>query len=325
MRRFLVFSGILTSFVLAGCQQSQSREFLVVGFRPDSTLRYSFVSERTVEINLSKDDKAGGKPSLLSERLDMVIAYHPVEINEFGLSTIEATCESAKVKRTESGSRKKQGPDPMEKLAGKSFRFKISPSGKIAESSEFEALVKEIGKGALRPGKGSTRIKEMDMIYDLISMQWHLWDSVSEIKNPRSGVKSGQSWQAHQIIALPMLSRPVKEATYTLEEIVQESADSDRKAIITSSYAPSDQFKGDWPDPYSGRARMGGIMGFLRNYRVLSLEGSGKQVFNINRGMIEDDQMEYHIKMSAAMAWPLPGTDPQVNVDQKMSIKLLEN
>jgi hypothetical protein len=32
----------------------------------------------------------------MSEKLELVIAYRPVEINPYGLSTIEGRCESAR-------------------------------------------------------------------------------------------------------------------------------------------------------------------------------------------------------------------------------------
>lgn len=310
---------------LAGCQPGQQKELLVVEFKADTTLRYKLVSERNISIDLDPTGVATkgkkSKPEKIYEKLEMVIAYTPVELDPYGLSTISATCESAKVTRKAS---KKTPRDAVEHLAGKTFTFKVSPVGEIEDYSEIEKIVLELGEKAISendPRKG--RIKEMDMIVDFIALQWHVWDSIASIENPLDGVDVGDSWKTTQVIPLPVAIQAVKDTTYTLKEI--DDSSEQRLAIIESTFAESKAKYENWPSRYKGRFRMKGMLGFLRGYRTTGLEGTGKQTFNIDSGTVISEEQNYKITMGADFMLPLGDMEPLIEVDQTISLRLMDN
>ena len=70
---------------------------------------------------------------------------------------------------------------------------------------------------------------------------------------------------------------------------------------------------------------MRGLMGFLRNYKFLSLDGGGTQIFNMDDGLIESDQQHYTMKVNATFMLPLGDSLPVLDVDQTISIKRIDN
>ncbi len=308
----------------AGCQPGQEKELLVVDFKADTTLRYKLISERNTSIDLDPTGVASkgkkSKPQEIYEKLEMVIAYKPVEPNPYGLSTISATCESAKVTRKSS---KRTPRDAVEYLEGRTFTFQVSPVGKIEDYSEIQKIVLELGEKSISssdPRKG--RIKEMDMIADFISLQWHVWDSIASIENPLDGVEIGDSWKATQIIPLPVAVQAVKETTYTLKEI--DESGEQRLGVIESTFAESKATHENWPSRYKGRFRMKGMLGFLRGYQTTALEGAGTQVFNIDTGTVISEEQNYKITMTATFMLPLGGMEPLIKIDQKISLRLMD-
>jgi len=300
-------------------------ELLSVDFSEGTVLRYKLVSARDVEVNLDSTGSAlkGGKskPQKMSEKVVFVIAYKPVEFDPYGLSTIEGRCESAKVTRT-SLVRKSSARDAAESLAGESFTFRITPAGRIKDYTDLKALVRRLGEGAFASKTGRQgRIKNPDMITDFSFLQWHLWDSIASIEDAVAGVEPGQSWKAKQFIPLPMPIPAARETTYTLAEV--EETDSGRKAVITSSYKLSDSCVKNWPKPYKGKFNMKGMFGFLRKFKFRSLEGAGRQIFNIDTGTLESEEQHYKVHIDAGFMMPLGDTVPTITVDQKVSIKLL--
>jgi hypothetical protein len=326
--RTLCFVIIVSAVILCatGCQPAlqQQKELIVVDFKPDTTLRYELISERDTSINLDPEGvaskKGSSKPQKIYEKLEMVIAYTPVEVNPYGLSTISATCESVKVTRKA----KKQHPtDVMEQLKGKTFTFKVSPIGKIEDYSQIQKIVLDLGEKSIstsNPKKG--RVKSPDMISDFVALQWHIWDSIASIENPLKGVKPNQSWTTIQIIPLPVPVQAVKETTYTLREI--NDSDGYKKAVIESSFTESKEVLGSWPKRYEGKFQMKGILGFLRGYRTTEITGSGEQIFNIDTGTVISERQQYKTKMSANFMLPLGGMKPEIDVDQKISLRLLD-
>ena len=322
----LTCTGIIV-FALAGCQQAElgTTDLLSVDFSEDTLLRYKLVSSRDVEINLdstgSSSKGSKSKSQKMSEKLELVISYKPVEIDPYGLSTIEGRCESAKVSRT-SFVRKASVRDAVESLAGESFRFRITPAGRIKDYTDIKALIQRLGDKAFASDGGRQgRIKNSDMITDFSAFQWHFWDSIASIEDAVAGVEPGQSWKATQFIALPMPIPAARETTYTLDRV--EETDSGRKAVIASSYKLSDSRVKNWPKPYTGKFNMKGMFGFLRKFKLRSLEGAGEQIFNIDTGTLESEQQHYKIQIEAGFMMPLGDTVPTVTVDQKISIELL--
>ncbi len=316
----------VTLCVLAGCHTGGGRELLVVDFKPDTTIRYKLTSQRDITLELKSDNpkmKGRNKPQTMSEKLELVIAYRSVEVDPFGITTIEGKCESAKVTR-KAFTPRASPKDAVEHLVGRTFTIQLSPTGKIADYSSLTEVVREMGKKAFATNRaGKQKVKNPDMIYDFIAMQWYLWDSVATIEKPLKGVKKGTSWKTSQLVPLPIPIVPARQTTYTFDEIT-ETPDG-RKAVINSTYTLSDEKLANWPKPYTGRFAMKGMFGFLRNYKYQSLVGQGKQIFNIDAGVVESDQQQYKMIISAAFMIPLGDTVPIITIDQKISVELLDN
>ena len=315
-------------FGITGCQPESKREFLVVSFDPVETkkesLRYRLISERKTEISLGSSGKETkkNKPHKSSERLELVIAYKPVEIDPYGLTTVEGICESAKAKRTSSAKAAKT--EAVESIAGKSFRFKITPSGQIADYSQINKLLTQVSKKAFAAGRNNEqKIKNPDMIFDFIAMQWYLWESVASIKNPHNGVAVGDSWKSLELIPFPVPIRLARQSTYTLDSITDDP--KGRIAEISSSFVPSNIPLKNIPLPYSEGFQIRGIFGFLKKYEVQSINGSGTDILNIDTGVLQSRNLKYKLELDAAFMWPLGNSVPKLSIDQTMDIQLLED
>jgi hypothetical protein len=314
---------------LAGCTSSEkgaSKEkgnMLTVDFEQGKTLEYRFVTRREVNIEWDpekKMSKAGSKSSEnIIESLDIVMAYTPTEVDPFGLTAIEATCKSAKATRSK-GPSGSGGKDAVEYFAGKSFTLKVGPTGKIEDYSQLDALVKEVGEKAFRPGGERGKIKEPDMICDFVSTQWFLWDSVASIDTAAGGVSPGQTWKSQLSVPAPMIMRKARDVIYKLDEIRQ--SEKGPVAVISSSYSPAETVPTSWPVPYFGTFQVSGTFGFLSGYRLLSLQGSGQELFNIETGQSEQYNQQYEMKIQAAIPMGI-SVQPLVTVKQSITAKLL--
>ena len=322
IKLFLVVLGVV---FFTGCQGGGQKELLLVDFQPETPLRYKFISERDIIINVntpSKPDKDSSHD--MAERLELVMVYKPVDVKPFGLTTIEATCESAKVSRTSFTAKGNLPKDAVESLTGKSFRFKISPTGKIAEHSELDEIIRQAGEKAFASTSGSQgRVKNPDMMMDFIAFVWHFWDSVASVKGS-GGIDVGRSWQAEQLVPLPVGIPAGRQTSYTLSEVADTA--QGRKAVINSSYGLAEPIREGFPRPYTGGYRLkGSLFAVLTNYKFTLLQGSGKQVFNIDTGTLESSEQRYQVKMDASFILPLGDSVPGVTVEQKFSTELLEN
>ncbi len=331
MRAVTTIMTVLFLSILTGCLSTDGvkktakshgkTEFLTVDFNDTQTLRYKFVSARDITIDWepSKTAVEQERPALgkSSESLEMVVVYTPVEIKPYGLSTIEATCESVKVRRSD-GTKQ----DAVEEFAGKTYRFKVGPTGKIEDYTELDKLIKEIGEKAFRPDTSRGRIKEPDMIADFIASQWFLWDSVSSIENATEGVRPGQSWQSKLSVPTPMIMRKARDVTYRLEEIRQ--SETGRLAVISSSYSIAETAPQSWPVPYTGRFQMSGRFGFLGNYQLLDLQGSGEELFNVTLGRTEQYSQHYQLLLQASIPLGI-GENPKITIIQNLTMNLLED
>jgi len=299
---------------------TENKELLTVDWQDGRTLEYKFLSTREIIIDwdptgkLSKSYKSA--PDKSTESMEMVVAYTPAKIDPYGLTAIEATCKSVKVVRSR-GSWK----DAVEHLAGKTFTFTVGPTGKIEDYSQLDELLKEAGKKAFLPDTGRGRIKELDMICDFVASQWFLWDSVSSLKNPSEGVAIGQSWKSKLSIPSPMVMRKARDVTYRLDEIRQ--SEKGRLAVISSSYKIADSAPRSWPIPYSGSFQMKGTFGFLSGYKLLSLEGQGEELFNIEAGRIEQYNQQYQMQLQASIPMGI-SVKPMITIKQNLTMELLE-
>jgi len=324
---------ILTALVLsiqAGCKPTvgedklpgEPGELLTVDFQAGQTLRYKFVSSRetTIDWETTAAESRSGRPvsDKSSESLAIVMAYTPIEIDPYGLTTVKAVCESVKVTRS-----KGPGRDAVESLAGRIFTLAIGPTGKIEDYSQLDKLLKEIGRKVFRANTNQGRIKEPDMIGDFVATQWFLWDAVSSLKQPSRGASAGQSWNSKLSVPTPMVMRKARDVTYKLDEI--RPGEKGRLAVISSSYKIADSAPRDWPIPYSGKFQVAGAYGFYRNYQVLSLKGEGEELFNIDAGRTEQYNQQYQMQLSASILLPLPGVNPKITIKQNLTMNILDD
>ncbi len=279
-------------------------------------------SQRKVEIRLTGDKPQRDQTHTVNESLELVMEYRAVESNPFGISVIEGKCVSAKVQRDSlRGTQPTKNADVAESLTGRSFRFSISPTGRIEDYADLEKLVKELGaKSFIDGAKAPTRVKDPDMLTDFIAMQWYLWDCSAAVKNPTSGVRAGKDWKAIQLLPLPVPIPVARETTYRLAEN-QDPADL-TKAVIASTYAISDKEIPYWPTPYEGVFNLkGSLFAVMRNYRFNTIEGTGTAVMNLEKGVLESDQQQWKVGITAEFLLPLGNSLPQIIVDQKLDIQ----
>ena len=176
-----------------GGEAAEGREFLTVDFEQGRTLRYKFVSSRDITIGWDAPQTTRrpgrGADDKSSESMEVVVLYRATEVDPYGLSTVEATCESVRVRRSKGS--------PRDAVVG--------PTGKIEDYSQLDDLLKEIGERAFRTDAKRGRIKEPDMIGDFVASQWFLWDAISSIERPSEGVTAGQSWKSKLSVPTPMV------------------------------------------------------------------------------------------------------------------------
>jgi len=308
----------------AGCGGGTgSRKLLTVDFQEAQTLRYKFISSRDIVLDwdptrvTSKPDKDTIKKS--SESMEMVVAYTPVEIDPYGLTTIKATCEVVKANRSSPSGKRK---DAVESFGGKTFTFTVTASGRIEDYSQLDKLIREVGQEVFRSKSGEGRIKDPDMIGDFIAAQWFLWDSVSSIKKASEGVSVGKTWKSKLSVPTPMVSRIAREVAYRLDEIRQ--TEEGQLAVIRSSYMLADSVPSSWPVPYYGRFQVAGQFGLLTDYKFLGLQGQGEELFNIDAGRIEQYKQQYQMEVDASFPMGV-STKPRITIRQNLEMRLLEN
>ncbi|MFA6175267.1 MAG: DUF6263 family protein [Phycisphaerae bacterium] len=300
-----------------------SRLLMSIDFEPNVPLKYKFVSERNVSLDLdpsgkySKGGKSSGSAQQISEKLEMEIAYKPVEIDPYGYSLIEAQCTNAKVTRASSSGKAQNKQDAVEYLAGKTFTLKITPTGKIADYSSLKTVIEELGQKAFSDSQ-KTRVKDADMIMDFIAAQWNMWDTAASVKKPSKGVKAGEIWKSRLVAPMPFVSKVGRDVEYKVKDY------NDASAEIVSSYKLS-SVSPDVPMPYSGSFQMRGTFGFLTGYKVLSIEGTGSQIYDIAKGRIKSDIQRYQSKVKASI-FGLGGDniEPNIIVNQTTTMTLIE-
>lgn len=319
--------------ILAGCEPKAEQQrllskekkllaagkvLLTVDFQQGQVLRYKFISSRDIIIDWDpqgKQSKSGKKSPVdkTTESLEMVVAYTPVEVNPFGLTTIKATCEFIKARRSK-GTHK----DAVDSLRGRTFTFTVGPTGIIEDRSQLAELIKEAGENAFQSGSNRGRVKEPDMIGDFACTQWFLWDSVASIEKPAEGVSAGQSWKSKLPVPGPMVMKKVRDVTYTLDRAPQ--SEIGRIAVIKSFFSPADSVPDNWPPfPYSGSFQMRGTFGFLRGYQILQLQGEGEEHFNIDVGRIEQYNQQYEVQLEASIPF---GIDAKPLITMKQNFKM---
>lgn len=319
----MLLAGCKTVGVGSGGPARDGAVFLTVDFEQGRTLRYKFVSDRDILLDWDPGAADGaGRVQKQSERLEMVVAYTPIEVDPYGISTIHAECESVQVERAGRPSGRGAGSDAVSAVQGRTFDFKVDPRGKITDSTELKRLIKQLGAGAFHGGSAGRRVKEQDLVGDFIASQWFLWDAISSVPNPAAGVIVGRSWESKLPVPTPMVTREARDVTYGLDEI-RDSSDG-ALAVIASTYRLADETPRSWPIPYAGRFQMSGTFGFLGTYKVSSLAGTGREVFNIDAGRIETSRQAYTLKMKAALPPMGIRANPYITIEQELTMERLD-
>ncbi len=331
MHRLKVFgAGLIVCGVvcLIGCGPSGGSQdnWLLVSFEKDVPVSYKMTSVRTTQIDLTggKSSKKS-KPQRTAEKLTLEMVYTPVEVDPFGLTVLKAECTSATVSR-QGFTGKQEKSDAAEQLKGKQFTLTLSPTGRIEDQSDLERVARELGQAAFS-AKNNTRIKNPDMIADFLAMQQFLWDAGATVAD-QLDLEIGDQWQSQQAVAwpVPMYPPPARTTTYTLESIRESAPETPaRQALITSAYALSETPMETYIRPYEeGRFQMQGLFGFLRNYQFKSLEGTGRQVFDLDSGLVESDEQHYTMNVNAGFMLPLGDSVPVLTVDQTFTIERIQ-
>ena len=327
MSRTKIIVVALIAGIIGGCTSAPSprKTLLTVDFKPGQTLKYKFVSSRNMTVDwgaMRGGDPTKTKINKSSESLEMVVSYTPVEVDPYGVSTIRADCESAKAKRTSESARQQNWQEAAETFAGKSWTFTVDARGKIVDGSGFRDALLQAGQRAFRADRSKGLIKDPDMLFDVIATQWFLWDSVSSISNPTKGVAVGDKWKSVLAVPATMVLFAARDVNYTLSEIRVQDANN-RIAVIDSSYSLRWPNPPEWPVPYTEAFQMSGIFGFLRGYKTQDLQGHGQELFNIDAGRTERYSQNYTIHASASMPMGIGGVNPQITIDQSMTMELL--
>jgi hypothetical protein len=162
------------------------------------------------------------------------------------------------------------------------------------------------------------------MIMDFVAAQWRIWDSTASIKKPLKGVKKDSKWNSQLLAPMPFVSKTGRDVAYKLAGIVDINNVS--CADITSTYSLSKLQLTDAPWPYgSSSFQMRGTFGFLQNYKVLSIDGDGRQLFDIKKGLIKSDTQHYNAKVSASIFGLGSDTlEPNIKIDQTITMILVE-
>jgi len=302
--------------------RDKSRVFLTVDFEQGKTLRYRIASRR--DVTLDWDPNAVAAKNRVEERVEQmetIVAYAPVEVDPYGVSTIRATVESVRASRSGGPTSRSYGADAIESAAGRSFVLKVDPRGRIVDISELKALIEQMGEKAFQAGGQGGRIKNPDMIGDFVAGVWFLWDGVATIPLPAEGLAIGQTWTSQLPVPTPMVMRKARDVTYRFNGV--RSGPRGAAAVIEGTYGLAASTPADWPVPYSGRFRLSGTFGFLGPYEVLSLGGTSEELYNIAAGRLEQRRQTYTMQVRASV--PPMGIEahPHVTIRQTLIAELL--
>jgi len=325
----------LTLFFIIGfslfcaCRQPQKtaapaggKILLTVDFEEGKTLRYKFVSKRSIVIDFSMADEKSSKkpaPQKYSDSFEMTVAYTPVQTQRYEASKINAVVESINSNQSSSRSSK---PDAVQTLVGKTWTMTVGPTGKIMDTSGLEAIIKDAGKMSFRERGGDGLVKEPDLVKDFIATQWFMWDEISNIPNPTKGVKPGQTWDSVTIIPSSIIFPFAKNVKYTLADV--NDTPQGKVAVISEDYSLAETVPSSWPNPYpSGSFQMSGAFGLLRGYKPQTLSGNGQYLFNIDKGRAESYNQNYTFELTAGFPMNLGGRLGVV-IKQDLTMELLE-
>jgi hypothetical protein len=199
----------------------------------------------------------------------------------------------------------------------------------MEDRSKLLEVIRQAGRAAFRADTSQGLIKELDMLYDFIAFQWFLWDSISSVPKPLKGVAVGDQWKSKLFVPATMILFAARDVNYRLVEIrgpnepVEVQDSNNRIAVIDSSYSLLYPSPSDWPVPYTDVFQMSGMFGFLRGYKVLDLQGQGRELFNIDAGRTEQYTQKYTLRTNASLPFGLGGINPLITIDQILTMELI--
>ncbi len=303
---------------------------LSVDFEKGQISKYKFISEREIALHWdpSSDESksAADKVDYTNEKVEIVMAYEPIEVDPYGLTTIKCSCESVAVEQTTSKNKESKKVDAVKSFEGKSFNLVVGPTGKIEDYNDLTKVLQEVGNKAFREGgKEGVRIKEPDMIEDVIATQWFLWDSVGSLGTAGAdGIETGFKWQSVLSAPTPLVTTQARSVEYQLSEI--RNSQTGKQFVIKSTYSPADRKLITWPMPYSGRFQVSGPFGFLtmfiKNFEVTSLQGSGVEILQADNGQAVSYKQDYKMVLESTVKSSL-GTKPRLEIKQNFTMERL--
>ena len=318
-----VISGAVLLGVCA-CRGPDSRidppvrlQHLSLMFLPGQSLCYRYVSNRTITIDwkpeASDDPNDGRSIQHLYESLDLVVTYHVQAVDVNGLATVEGRFESIDPKRSRLTGAQVLSEDPVILLKGRTFTFRIDPSGRIRDRGAFHDLLEQTARFAFRDDPRRGRLKGPEMVWDVIALLWSPWEVLAG-QDP-NGVRPGDAWSTQLAVPTPMVLRKARDASCTWQ--TPALTDGQRVAVIASRYALSpDPLPAHWPIPYAGRFGVSGPFGFLRHYQVRCLDGHGTDRLDMTEGRLLGYEQHYTVTMDASM--PLALASPTIVIDQTL-------
>ena len=314
-----VFGCVLSMVWLSGCAQPK---YMTVEFNQAKPIKYKYKAKRTLELSFQGEKGDPAKKQVTNEKLEYVLEYKALGQDVSGLQRVHAKCISANVERDSTVGSVRQRTDAVESLEGKEWEFSINPLGDISDYSQMEKVARDVSESAFSD-TSKQRIKNPDMIWDFVDSQWFMWDVVSSYPNPDKGVSVGAKWDS--LVSLPFVlplkyGRGVEYELTSIEPIADQNI-----AHINSVYSVEEQRPDIMPDVYGdGSFMMRGTFGFLRGYKVLGFDGTGKVDYNLTNGVMLKNEQQFKIEMSALMSFPLPDVIPTINIVQSMSCELVE-
>ncbi|AQQ70647.1 hypothetical protein SMSP2_01002 [Limihaloglobus sulfuriphilus] len=330
LKRSIIFiaAGLILA-VLAGCSEPYSTPNKVMGlnFEMNKPLKYRFVSSRNVDLTLSDQKQKDTKE--MTEQLEMVISYTPIEEDIYGDITVKAVCESSKVTKGSFSGSRQPGKDITESLAGREWTFKVNSLGQIRNFKGLNKLVEELGAATIT--KQATRnVKDPDMIWDFVNTQWFIWDPIAGQADAGKDITPGATWKSTQIIPFAKLVPAERRIHYTYAQADEEADNIKISGVIEKLPVKFDDNKQPMPEvttlpkPYKVPHQMRGMFGFLTNYRVDSLQGSLEAVYDAQSAVLRSCRQEYDMKMTASFMLPLGDSVPKLDVKQIIKMELIE-
>jgi hypothetical protein len=198
-------------------------------------------------------------------------------------------------------------------MTGRSFQLVLDGRGRIMDANDLDALLKDLGTYAFRQS-GKDRIKDPDMINDVVASQWFLWDAVTSVEP--NGVRPGDTWTSRLSVPTPMVLRKARDVTYTLADVNDTVATIGMTCVLSPDKAPR-----SWPIPYAGTFQASGTFGFIRGFKVLSLAGQGAERFDLARGRSLGYEQTYHMELQGMIPFSMQ-VMPKILIDQQLSMTL---